>query len=221
MIEQKVQIRFAKGDAVRFISHHDLMRLMQRALRRAALPVRLSEGFNPRPRVIFPQALEVGVESLDEVAELELTRWVPPRGIERRLGAALPAGIELRSVVLMAPSRKGRAPVEATYELDLAAAGVQVTGAQIADFLSRRSVPYGRARQGALKQVDLRPLVRAIEPAANGRLLMRIALDRGTGVRPREVLAAITGRSADELLAVRTVKTRTRLAPRPAVRPPD
>ena len=68
MIQQKVEIRFQKGEAVRFISHHDLMRAMMRAVRRANLPVRLTEGYNPRPRIVFPVALEVGVASLDEVA---------------------------------------------------------------------------------------------------------------------------------------------------------
>ena len=76
MIQQKVEIRFEKGEALRFISHHDLMRAFQRAVRRAGLPVRLTEGFNPRPRIVFPVALEVGVASLDEVAEIELTQCI-------------------------------------------------------------------------------------------------------------------------------------------------
>src|ERR1035437_4614515 len=73
-IRQKVELRFEKGEAVRFISHHDLMRALMRALRRAALPVRLTQGYNQRPRIVFPVALEVGVASLDEAAEIELTQ---------------------------------------------------------------------------------------------------------------------------------------------------
>ena len=77
MIQQKVEIRFEKSEAVRFISHHDVMRAFQRAVRRADLPVRLTQGFNPRPRIIFPAALELGIASLDEAAELELTQCLP------------------------------------------------------------------------------------------------------------------------------------------------
>src|ERR1700712_2528911 len=119
MIQQKVEIRFKKGEAVRFISHHDLMRAMMRAVRRAGLPVRLTEGFNPRPRIVFPVALEVGVASLDEVAEIEFNQCLDTQEVFRRLSSALPPGLELKTVQEMPPFRAGRIPDRIHYQVHI------------------------------------------------------------------------------------------------------
>src|ERR1035437_2871630 len=111
MIRQKVELRFEKGEAIRFISHHDLMRAMMRAIRRAALPVRLTEGFNPRPRIVFPVALEVGIASLDEVAEIELTQCSEIQEIHNRLASVFPPGLELKAVRDLPPFRAGQIPL--------------------------------------------------------------------------------------------------------------
>ena len=110
-IAQKVEFRFAKRGALRFASHHDLMRLWHRALRRAGLPIRLTRGFNPRPRVVFPTALELGVESEDEVVEIELAQWVPLARFRERLARELPEGIELAGARLLPPRRRGQVAV--------------------------------------------------------------------------------------------------------------
>ena len=75
------RIRFEKAERMRFLSHHDLMRLFERAFRRTGLPLRMTEGYNPHPVISFPTALALGIESLDEVVEFELSRWTAPRQI--------------------------------------------------------------------------------------------------------------------------------------------
>src|SRR4051812_1089962 len=67
----KVRLRFAKRGDLRLVSHHDLMRCLERALRRAAIPMAASQGFNPRPKIMFPLALALGIEGDREVVELE------------------------------------------------------------------------------------------------------------------------------------------------------
>ncbi|MDQ7779636.1 MAG: TIGR03936 family radical SAM-associated protein, partial [Planctomycetota bacterium] len=54
-------MRLAKTGKLRFISHHDLMRTIERAVRRSGIPVECSEGFNPRPRISYPTALALGI----------------------------------------------------------------------------------------------------------------------------------------------------------------
>jgi len=126
MIQQKVEIRFQKSDAVRFISHHDLMRAMMRAVRRAGLPVRLTEGYNPRPRIVFPVALEVGVASLDEVAEIEFNQCIETQEVFRRLASNLPPGLELKSVQEMPLNRSGSIPDKIHYLIHLREAGMTI-----------------------------------------------------------------------------------------------
>src|SRR5579862_7330014 len=144
MIQQKVEIRFQKSEAVRFISHHDLMRAFARAVRRAELPVRLTEGFNPRPRIVFPVALEVGVASLDEVAEIEFTECLSLLEIHARLSSTFPPGLVLKAVKEVQPSRAGQTPRLIRYRLHLQEAGLQISLAQIQELLREQTLPFQR-----------------------------------------------------------------------------
>src|SRR5690242_10956811 len=73
----KVRFRFRKDGALRLLSHHDLLRTFERMLRRAALPVRATRGFHPKPRLVFALSLPLGVVGCEEVAELELDADLP------------------------------------------------------------------------------------------------------------------------------------------------
>src|SRR2546421_1972418 len=93
MTATKVRLRFAKRGDLRLVSHHDLMRCLERALRRADLPMAHSQGFNPRPKVVFVLALALGVEGRREVLELDLAEPLEPLEVLHRLTAAAPPGL--------------------------------------------------------------------------------------------------------------------------------
>ena len=84
----KVRLRFAKRGDLRLISHHDLLRCLERALRRARIPMAVSQGFNPRPKIVFALALALGIEGRREVVELELAEPTEPAEVLRRLAAS-------------------------------------------------------------------------------------------------------------------------------------
>src|SRR5438067_13779506 len=90
----KLRLHFAKRGDLRFVSHHDLMRCVERVLRRAALPVAESQGFNPRPKVVFALAMGLGIEGLREVVEIELTGPLAPDESLRRLADESPPGLD-------------------------------------------------------------------------------------------------------------------------------
>lgn len=211
-ILQKLQARFAKRPGLRFISHHDLMRTFRRALRRAGIPVRATGGFNPRPRVVFPHALEVGVASEDEYVEVELARWMPPAEFARRLSAALPPGLPIAEVRLLPPRRRGAEAVEAHYEADLGPEDAAAAPGGVERFLATASWPFERVEHdGSRRSVDLRPHVAGL--SAEGAVLrMRLRLGRPGAARPREVIAAVVGRPDDPELDVPLRKTKTVLA---------
>lgn len=95
-----VKFAFAKRGAMRYISHLDLMRLFVRAMRRAELPLKLSEGFSPHPRLSLARALKLGVESESEEGKIVLTRPVRPQEFKERLQKQLPEGIEIKETLL-------------------------------------------------------------------------------------------------------------------------
>lgn len=97
-VRVRYRIRFAKTGLLRWISHRDLARLWERLVRRAELPLSMTEGFHPKPRIAFPSALALGVESWDEVVELELAEELTPHGLLQRLRADRQPGLTIHSV---------------------------------------------------------------------------------------------------------------------------
>ncbi|OGC12036.1 hypothetical protein A3K48_06135 [candidate division WOR-1 bacterium RIFOXYA12_FULL_52_29] len=89
----RVQIKYIKGEEVKFISHRDLIRAFGRAIRRAEIPIAYSQGFNPRMKISWGQALKVGATSSGETAELLLALPLSPSEVMARLNHQLPKGL--------------------------------------------------------------------------------------------------------------------------------
>jgi radical SAM-linked protein len=104
----RYRIRFAKTQLLRWISHKDLARLWERLVRRARLKPSMTEGFHPKPRIGFPSALALGVESLDEVVELELAEDLSAEELFQRLRSDNQPGLTIKSVSRL-PDRFGKA----------------------------------------------------------------------------------------------------------------
>lgn len=94
----KIEFIFAKRKLMKYISHLDLMRLFMRALRRADLPIKMTEGFNPHPKLSIKRALKLGLESEHEEAAVVLKEKIRPEEFKEKLQGQLPQGIEIKSV---------------------------------------------------------------------------------------------------------------------------
>ncbi|MCE9583081.1 MAG: TIGR03936 family radical SAM-associated protein [Planctomycetes bacterium] len=190
------RLRFTKTGDARFYSHHDMMRLLERGLRREEFPISLSEGFSPRPRVTFLSALPLGVESVDEWVEIELTENREPGDFVTRLVGQLPAGM----VVTEATRAEGRvAAVEAEYEAEIGGATVDT-----AALLARKEVPVERrTNDGKSRTVDIRPWILQVA-TADGKLRFSIRITDNGSARPEEVLREL-GVTGARILRTKTV----------------
>ena len=92
----KVSFGFTKTGMMKYISHLDLMRLFMRAMRRAELPLKLSEGFSPHPKLSLKRALKLGLESDNEEAGIVLRLPVSPEEFKTKLQLQLPEGIKIK-----------------------------------------------------------------------------------------------------------------------------
>ncbi|MDP2937836.1 MAG: TIGR03936 family radical SAM-associated protein [Candidatus Omnitrophota bacterium] len=97
----KLNFIFAKKGTMKFISHLDLMRLFMRAVRRAALPIKMTEGFSPHPKISLKRALKLGVESDNEEATFVLREPISPDEFKQRLQEQLPEGIIIKNVIVL------------------------------------------------------------------------------------------------------------------------
>src|SRR3954453_4608196 len=98
-VVQRLRIRYAKRDRMRFTSHRDVARALERALRRAELPMAYSAGFSPHPKVSYAGAAPTGVASEAEYLEIGLAERREPDDVRRSLDAALPPGLDVVDVV--------------------------------------------------------------------------------------------------------------------------
>lgn len=94
----RVNFVFTKKGFMKYISHLDLMRLLTRAMRRAKLPLKLSEGFSPHPKLSLKRALKLGLESENEEGSIILTLPISPDEFKNKLQPQLPEGIEIKNV---------------------------------------------------------------------------------------------------------------------------
>lgn len=173
-IAQKVAVRFAKAGAARWHAHHDLMRFWERAVRRAELPMRLTEGFNPRPRMIFPHALGVGVASEDEWVELELVGARAPQWIAERLDVALRPTLIPLAVEERPNERKSRVVLACLYRIE----GLPATASELEDRVramkALREYVVARGPEKARVSTNVRPYLRDASVPGDG--VVRVTL---------------------------------------------
>jgi radical SAM-linked protein len=104
---QRVRFRWTKLGRLRFLSHVEMVKALQRGIMRSGLKVSYSRGFNPQPRFSFGMAIPVGVESVAEYADVWLDEWVSPDEFVKVCNEQLPDGckvLDAVSVPLSAPS---------------------------------------------------------------------------------------------------------------------
>ena len=183
-----VRTRFRIQGDLRFISHHDLMRLFARALRRSELPLAVSGGYNPRLKMSLPAALSVGMAGENEPFDFELTRWVKPSEIEQRVSDELPEGVELKSVQTAA-TKPSRNPSELSYRVPLLK-GCSLTERRLQEVLARSKIVVQRQKKDKTKEVDIRPFIKALRIRKRALHMLLKFTQRGTA-RPEEVLQTL------------------------------
>ncbi len=194
----RLRSSFGRGNEIKFLSHLDLMRLWERALRRADLPLAYSEGFRPHPRISLAAPLSVGITSSAELMDIFLYTWIAPNIFIQQISAQLPQSLkvyEVWSIGLTAPSLQSQVRF-AEYEVKVE---IQKTTneleASINSLLSSEEIPWHHYRDTGVRYYNLRSLVDYIwlidfnEPIYT--LGMRLQCSpKGSG-RPEQVIKAL------------------------------
>ncbi|MEX2141753.1 MAG: TIGR03936 family radical SAM-associated protein [Pirellulales bacterium] len=188
MARQRVRIHFAKQGDLRLISHRDLMRTWERLFRRAGVALAMTEGFHPKPKMMFPSALAVGIEGLDEVLEIELPEEYEPERLAELFGAHAPPGLDVQSVEPLGGGGKTRLR-GMTFQVDVPAER-RAFVAERMEWLRQQS-SYRVTREGRSAPIELRPLIEELRLDDDGTLGMRLRVEGDGSARPREVLEAL------------------------------
>jgi radical SAM-linked protein len=196
--QQRLRLRFAKGEPLKYISHLDLARTWERVFRRAGLPVAHSQGFNPRPRLQIAAALPVGITGRAEYLDLWLTETVTPGDLEVRLQPCLPPGLEVlgvEEVELRAPALQAQVRAAEYRAKVRSQEPTEAVRSRVQALLEAPSILRQRQHKGKLQTYDLRPLIHSVtvEREQEGEHLLSLRLQAspaGAG-RPDEVLKAL------------------------------
>ena len=205
MVRDKVRIRFRKAGDLRLVSHHDLMRCFERMLRRAELPVHRTEGFHPKPRLVFALSLGLGIVGQEEVAELELDAELPPEEVRDRLARQTPAGLDILSVERIDP-KQGAQVRRVSYRIAFPAQQPNDVPERVASFLASTEAWAERTRPSP-RRINLRPYVEDLRILPDS-LEMDLIVTPGGTARPDELLRLL---GLGDLLASGAVLERTKL----------
>ncbi len=166
------------------------MTLIERAVRRAGLPVAMSEGFNPRPRIAFPSALALGISSEDEVISLQLSEWLSPAEISRRLTPQLIPGITLTRIEPLRNKLSAQVKSE-QYRIIFNDTSLTLSPEQIKNLLNQPEIIITRTRPGDLpKKINIKLYLQKIELDQRALIVTLKITPQGTA-RPEEVLIAL------------------------------
>jgi radical SAM-linked protein len=209
-VVQKLRVRYAKRGRLRFSSTRDFQRALERALRRASVPMAFSAGFHPHPRISYANAAPTGMASEAEYFELSVVERVDPESLRVALDEALPEGLTIMEVVQAGPGSLAERLEASDWKLEFRGLPVAAVRAAVAAFLALERAEVTRVFKTGPKTFDVRSAIVSmdVDPPAWGLAaeasteseyaILRVVVRHTTpAVRPDDVLTAL--RAATEL----------------------
>ena len=193
----KMWLTMEKGARIRFTGHLDLMRTMQRALRRSDLPVRYSQGFNPHMLLNAAAPLSLGMPGLREVIEVPVSEDIDPAAFRNRLNAVLPPDLRCRAVRALpdehpAPMAMLRA-AQYLMELDEDDPGTAACMAALPGMLAAETLPAVRKTKTGEKPCDVRPMIYDAQALGPRTVCATLALCEAGTLKPDLFLTVLAG----------------------------
>ncbi|MEU2350058.1 TIGR03936 family radical SAM-associated protein [Modestobacter sp. NPDC049651] len=192
---QKLRLRYTKRGPLRFASHRDLARALERALRRAQVPMAFSAGFSPHPKISYMGAAPTGAASEAEYFEIGLAERRDPEQVRAALDASLPPGIDVLECVEAGEGTGSLADrLDATrWRIDLPGIEPAELSAAVDRLLAADQVLVTKRTKNGTKDVDARAaVVSAAVSGGTGCAILEVVVRQLTPtVRPDDVVAAL------------------------------
>ena len=213
---QKLRVRYAKRGRLRFSSTRDFQRALERALRRADVPMAFSAGFHPHPRVSYANAAPTGTASEAEYFEISVTERVDPESVRAALDEALPPGLDVLEVVEASAGTHADPRQASDRVLEFRGLPQAELESAVAALVARDRVEVTRTFKTGPKTFDVRSALVSVDTSRSADdtcAILRVVVRHTTpAVRPDDILTAL--RAVTEL-APPTPPLVTRLAQGP------
>ena len=190
-----LRLKFKKVGSLQYISHLDLVRTMSKIITRAKLPLWYTEGFNPKPKMIFAAPLSIGTESVCEFLDIRLIDDIPPEEVKARLNANMTD--EMQVIEAYYTEEKLTDLKWLAYSIDVKTDGASDELAKACErallnehvFIAKKAKPREEA-----PTVDIRPLIRQISAEHRDGIIHLDAVlsaDASSFLNPEYVIKAL------------------------------
>lgn len=156
----KIRIKFAKYGTMKFIGHLDMMRFFQKAIRRAEIDIKYSEGFSPHQIMSFAAPLGVGVESVGEYLDIEVNSMTTKEEMKDALNRTMVEGVEVVSVGVLPDTVKNAmaSVAAASYRIHRKEGdfGIDNLAETVKAFYAQDAVPYTKETKKSVIELDLK-----------------------------------------------------------------
>jgi len=194
---QRLRVRYAKRGRLRFSSHRDFQRALERAVRRARIPMAYSAGFTPHPKISYANSAATGVASEAEYVELGVAQECDPDAVRVALDEALPPGLDVLEVVASRTPDFANRLEASLWRLELPEVSFGELERAVAALMAAEEVLVERMTKNGKRTFDARAAVVSAtcgHDAETGCAILTLVVRHGTpSVRPDDVLSALRG----------------------------
>lgn len=158
----KLRLGFSKQGNIKFVGHLDLLRLFQRVIKSAHIPIAYSQGFNPHSLLYFAQALSVGITSTGEYMDIQLDQDMEPEKVKKVLNGILPEGLEITTVhILVEGSKTCMAVIDAAnYKINiLKSLDDQNVMTSLKEFYNQKEILVTRISKKKSKTINIKEFI--------------------------------------------------------------
>ncbi|MBU4345141.1 MAG: TIGR03960 family B12-binding radical SAM protein [Desulfobacteraceae bacterium] len=201
----KVRMSYSKQGQAKYFGHLELVNIFLRALRRAGISVKFTEGFHPMPKVSFDDPLPIGMESLNETLHLVVCGSVKPNVVITGLNNHLPEGLLVKDCQISSSKPAVKQQKSATYLVELKEGCFDKQ--KLDDFIKSSDFVQTRVnRKGKLKKIDFKDLVLKINLTDPYRMIIKLRSEPGRTARPFEIIKGIFNLSEGTIKQATTIK---------------
>jgi len=188
-----LRVKFFKKGSLQYVSHLDLVRTMMKIIVRAGLPLRYTEGFNPKPKLTFAAPLSTGTESECEYMDIRLTEKMDTAEALKRLNANMTENMQATEAYY--PESKFTSLGYLSYLVRIKTENVSdELCEECRRVLSSEAIPIMKKTKSGIAEVDIKPLIKAYEVTLEGDeivLNLILSADPSAFLNPELVIRAL------------------------------
>jgi radical SAM-linked protein len=215
----KVRIKFAKYGAMKFIGHLDIMRFFQKAIRRADIDIKYSEGFSPHQIMSFAAPLGVGLESRGEYLDIEVNSMTTTEDMKSALNKTMTEGVEILDVGILPDNAKNAmaSVAAASYQLQAKEGELGIPNLEdaVAGFYAQETIPYTKETKKSVVELDLKQGIYEMKAIDKSTIQLLVNASSSGNIKPgmvMEKLCSFAGVEIQPALQTTRLETYTDLA---------